>query len=203
MARWLEEDVLSLRRKALVYTGIAHSTGKYKEYYVGQGGRQLVRMGNFVNRSPYREKMFFIAFHAPFYDSGTNTDIYPFDGILDRLMKKFSKDIGFDIVDTPFSDLIHEKRSQFSITAYSFGEIFDGYIMFKTPIKEFVGITCIQDWFETEADFEHYWKNLSNKEASMEFSKIPFKEFMKSFCSGNPNYGEGFSSRFRRLPDID
>lgn len=203
MARWLEEDLLTQGKKALIATGIAHSTGKYKEYWVGQEGKQLVRMGNMVYKTPYKSKMFFIALHAPFYDSAGNRDIYPFDGVLDRLMKKFQKDIGFDVVNTPFENLSHQKRSPYSITAYSLGELFDGYIIFQTPIKQYVGISCIPDWLETESEFEHYWKNLSNKEASEEFSKIPFDEFKKTFCSGNPSYGEGFARRFRRLPDIE
>jgi uncharacterized iron-regulated protein len=202
MAKWLEKDLLKQGKKALIATGIAHSTAKYKEYWVGQKGKQLVRMGNLVYKNPYKSKMFFIALHAPFYDSAANKDIYPFDGALDRLMKRFQQDIGFDVVGTPFESLSHQTRSPYSITAYSFGELFDGYIIFRTPIKQYRGISCIPDWLKTEQDFEHYWKNLSNKEASVEFSKIPFDEFKKTFCSGNPSYGEGFARRFRRLPDI-
>jgi hypothetical protein len=202
MARSLEENVLSRGRPALVYTGIAHATGKYVEYYVGQGDRQLVRMGNMVYREPYKKRMFFVACHAPFYDSGTKADIYPFDGTLDRMMKAYGKDIGFDVVGTPFARLAHAKRSPYSITDHAFGELFDGYIMFRTPIKAYRGMTCVADWLETPADFEHFWKNLTNMEASQEFSKIPFEEFRATFCSDNPDYGEGFARRFRRLPDI-
>lgn len=203
MARWLEEDVLTPGRPALIYTGIAHSTAKFDEYYVGQKSRRLVRMGNMVYKDPYKRNMCFVALHAPFYDSGTRTDIYPFDGILDRLMKSYRKDIGFDVTGTPFAGLTHKDRSEYSITAYAFGDLYDGYIMFKTPIKECVGMTCIPDWITTEADFEYYWRNIPNKEASVEFSKIPFEEFRKTFCTGNPDYGEGFKRRFRRLPDVE
>jgi hypothetical protein len=63
-------------------------------------------------------------------------------------------------------------------------------------------MTCVADWIETPQDFEHYWRNLTNKEASQEFSKIPFEEFRATFCSDNPDYGDGFARRFRRLPDI-
>ncbi len=202
MARWLEEDVLSPGRPALIYSGIAHSTAKFDEYYVGQDGRRLARMGNMVYKDPYKKDMFFIALHAPFYDSGARADIYPFDGALDRLMRSYGKDIGFDVIGTPFAALSHKNRSEYSITAYTFGDLYDGYIIFKTPIKEYVGMTCIPEWISTQADFEQYWRNLPNKEASVEFSKIPFQEFRKTFCSGNPDYGKGFSRRFRRLPDI-
>ncbi len=203
MARWLAEDVLSPGRPALISTGIAHSTAKFDEYYVGQGDRRLVRMGNMVYREPYKKDMFFIALHAPFYDSGARADIYPFDGILDRLMRSYGRDIGFDVIGTPFAALTHKNRSEYSITAYTFGDLYDGYIIFRTPIKEYVGMTCIPEWISTQADFEQYWRNLPNKEASVEFSTIPFEEFRKTFCSGNPDYGEGFSRRFRRLPDIE
>jgi hypothetical protein len=203
MARWLEEDVLSRGRKALVYSGVAHATAKYEEYYVDQPGRQLVRMGNLVYREPYAGGMFFIALHAPFYDSGTRADIYPFDGALDRLMKTYGRDIGFDVVGTPFAELTHAARAEFSITAHPFGALFDGYAIFKAPIKSYVGISCVPDWIVTEADFEQFWRNLSNKEASRRFSEIPFEDFKATFCGDNPDYGEGFSRRFRRLPDID
>ncbi len=203
MAKWLEEDLLKKGKKALVSTGIAHSTAKFKEYWVGQDGKQLVRMGNMVFKAPYQSKMFFIALHAPFFDSAVRKDIYPFDGILDRFMRKFQRDIGFDVVGTPFEDLTHPTRSPFSITAYNFGELYDGYIIFRTPIKEYTGMTCIPDWLENEKEFEHYWRNISNKEASIEFSKIPFNEFKKTFCSDNPVYGNSFARRFRRLPDIE
>ncbi len=203
MARWLEEDVLLPGRPALVYTGVAHSMAKYDEYYVGQGARQLVRMGNMVYTDPYKRDMFFVALHAPFYDSGTRADIYPFDGALDRLMLSYRKDIGFDVKGSPFAGLTHKNRSEYSITAYAFGDLYDGYIMFKTPIKDYVGMTCIPEWISTEADFKQYWRNLPNKEASIEFSKTPFEEFRKTFCSGNPDYGEGFKRRFRRLPEIE
>jgi hypothetical protein len=203
MAKWLEEDLLKKGKKALISTGIAHSTAKFKEYWVGKDGKQLVRMGNLVYKDPYKSKMFFIALHAPFYDSASRKDIYPFDGILDRLMKKFQKDIGFDVVGTPFESLTHQSRSPFSITAYNFGDLYDGYIMFRTPIKEYRGISCIPDWLENEKEFEHYWRNISNKEASVEFSKIPFDDFKKTFCSDNPVYGNSFARRFKNLPDIE
>jgi len=117
-------------------------------------------------------------------------------------MKCFQKDIGFDVIGTPFESLVHQTRSSYSITAYTFGELYDGYIIFRTPIKQYGGISCIPDWLKTEKDFEHYWKNLANKEASLEFSKIPFEEFKKTFCSDNPAYGDSFARRFQSLPDI-
>lgn len=54
--------------------------------------------------------MFFIALHVPFYDSATNKNIYPFDEVLDRLMKSFQKDIGFDVFGTLFESLAHQRR---------------------------------------------------------------------------------------------
>lgn len=203
MAKWLEEDLLKQNKKALIYTGIAHSTAKFQEYWVGSEGKQLVRMGNMVYKDPYRSNMFFIALHAPFYDSGTRKDIYPFDGVLDKLMKSFQKDIGFDVVGTPFENLVHKSMSPFSITAYSFGQLYDGYVIFRTPIKEYRGISCIPDWLKSEKDFRQYWRNVPNKEASLEFSKIPFEQFKKTFCSDNPVYGDSFARRFQKLADIE
>jgi hypothetical protein len=201
MAESLEVAVLEPGRKALIFTGIAHSTAKYPEYWVGTD-RPLPRMGNLVYRKPYREDMFFICLHAPFYDSASGKDIYPFDGVLDRLMAGFRRDIGFDVVDTPFANLVHEPRSPGSITEFTFGELYDGYIMFKTPIKEYAGTTCIRDWITDEAGFRRFWRNLSSKEASQRISKIPVEEFLADRCAPRPDHGVEFRRRFRKLPDI-
>lgn len=201
MAEALEESVLRPGHKALVYIGIAHATGKFAEYRMGTE-QQLVRMGNLVYREPYREHMFFVALHAPFYDHGSQRDIYPFDGVLDELMLSFGKDIGFDVVGTPFEDLVHTQRSRYAITAYSFGELYDGYVMFRTPIKEYVGVTCIEDWVEDEQEFRSFARGLTNKKAGEMYSKMSLEEFRASHCAPRPDHGAEFSRRFRTLPDL-
>ena len=65
VSRSLEEAVLSQGHKALVFTGIAHATGKFAEYVSGTDV-QLVRMGNLVYKEPYRSRMFFVCLQAPF-----------------------------------------------------------------------------------------------------------------------------------------
>ena len=203
MALWLETDFLKKNHKALIYTGIAHSTGKFAEYVYGdKRGKQLLRMGNMVYKEPYKSDMFFVCLHSPFFDHATGRDIYPFDGILDRMMKSFQKDIGFDVIGTPFSILSHRQRSRYSITDYTFSELYDGYIMFKPPIKEYRGVTCIEDWITDQEEFRYYWRNLANKETSFAFSKIPFEKFKKDFCSPRPDQGADFKKRFVGLPDI-
>jgi hypothetical protein len=205
MARYLESELLSPGKKALVHTGIAHSTAKHAEFWLGgdKKGQRLMRMGNLVYKEPYKKDMVFICLHAPFYDSASRRDIYPFDGTLDRLMKTFQKDIGFDILGSPFESLSHKNRADLSITQYAFGELYDGYIIFKTPIKEYMGVTCIPEWITDEKEFRHFWRNLANKEASEKFSLMPFEEFKKDFCSPNADHGVNFRNRFRRLPEID
>ena len=201
MAETLEAAVLKPGRKALVFTGIAHATGKFKEYYFGTD-RQLVRMGNMIYREPYKSRMFFVCLHAPFWDSAREKDIYPFDGILDRLMLQFGRDVGFDVVDTPFENLLHRQTGRHAITWYRFGELYDGYVMFRTPIREFPGVTCIDEWIEDQADFEHFWRNVSNKEASESHSRTPFDEFKRDFCAPRPDHGVEFRKRFRHLPEL-
>jgi hypothetical protein len=156
-----------------------------------------------VYRDPYRKEMFFIALHAPFYDSGADREIYPFDGALDRSMARYRTSIGFDVVGTPLEDLRHRESDPHSITAFRFGELFDGYVIFATPIKEYVGVGCIEEWITDEAQFRYYWRHLSNKEASERFSEIPFEEFVGDFCAPRPGQGEQFHSRFRRLPELN
>jgi hypothetical protein len=201
MAEALEEGVLRPGHKALVFTGIAHATAKFPEYWYGTQ-KTLPRMGNLVFREPYKKKMFFIALHAPFYDSGTNKDIYPFDGVLDEMMAEFGRDIGFDVVGTPFAGLAHRERSPWSITAHRFGELYDGYVVFRTPIKEYVGVTCIDDWVTDERELRHVVRNLSNKQASETFSRMTLDEYRRDHCAPRPDHGAEFSRRFRNLPDL-
>ncbi len=200
MAESLEESVLEPGHKALVFTGIAHATGKFTEYRFGTD-QPLVRMGNLVYREPYRSKLFFVSLHAPFWDSAREKDIYPFDGVLDRLMLEFGRDVGFDVVGTPFENLLHRHAGRHSITWYRFGELYDGYVIFRTPIKEYTGVTCIEEWIEDEADFEHFWRNVSNKKASEAHSRTPFDEFKRDFCAPRPDHGDEFRKRFRRLSE--
>jgi hypothetical protein len=201
MAEALEEALLSKGLPALIVTGIAHSTAKFPEYWVGSDD-QLVRMGNLVYREPYRDRMHFIALHAPFYDSGTDRDIYPFDGVLDRLMLGYGRDIGFDVVGTPFADLRHQNPSPRSITSFSFGELYDGYVIHAEPLKETVGVTCIRDWIVNEEQYRDFWRNLTNKEASIYFSEIPFEQFQQDHCAPRADHGVEFRRRFRTLPDL-
>jgi hypothetical protein len=202
MAGALESHLLRKNLPALVFTGIAHATAKFTEYWVGTD-RPLPRMGNLVYREPYSSEMFFVSLHAPFYDSGTDSDIYPFDGRLDRLMAEFQQDIGFDVVDTPFETLLHENRSARSITAHEFGELFDGYILHRTPLREYVGVTCIEDWIIDEDQFRHYWRHIPNLEAAERFSGMSLDDFRAEFRAPRPDHGIEFRRRFRRLPELD
>jgi len=201
MAQELIDHVLRPGYPALIFTGIAHATGKFLEYRIGTD-RQLVRMGNLVNRAPYADDMFFIALHAPFYDSAGNQDIYPFDGILDQLMPAYGHDIGFDVVGSPFEPIVHERQSKRSITAYTFGELYDGYVMFRTPIKEYMGVTCIEDWVTDRDELLQVARGLGNKEASERFSTMTVEQFRAGHCAPRPDHGIEFRRRFQDLPDL-
>jgi hypothetical protein len=201
MAAELERELLGPGRPALVFTGVAHSTAKFQEYRYGTD-EQLVRMGNLVYREPWAGRMFFIALHAPFWDAGAGEDIYPFDGLLDRAMMAYRAPVGFDIVASPVEHLRHRRRSERAITAYEFGQLYDGYIMHGTPLKETVGVTCISDWIETEEELRHFWRNLPNKAASEHFSRLPLAEFRRDFCQPGSDHGLLFRNRFRNLPDL-
>lgn len=74
--------------------------------------------------------------------------------------------------------------------------------MFRTPIKEFAGVTCIEEWIEDEADFEHFWRNVSNGEASEEYSRTPFEQFKREFCAARSDHRAAFRKRFRHLPEL-
>ena len=202
MANELVTKLLEPRHPALVFTGTAHSTARFVEYRHGTD-EQLVRMGNMVRREPWADRMFFIALHAPFWDAGVKEDIYPFDGILDRAMALRRAAVAFDVGASPAAHLKHARQSERSITSYEFGELYDGYIMHATPLKETVGVTCVSDWIDTEDEYRHFWRNLSNREASEQFSQVPFDEFRRDFCIPRADYGLLFQRRFRKLPDLN
>lgn len=200
MAAELETRLLEADRPALVFTGIAHSTARFTEYRHGTD-QPLVRMGNLVLREPWADRMFFIALHAPFWDAAADREIYPFDGVLDRAMLAYRSPVGFDVGGSPVEGLSHRHRSERTITAHTFGELYDGYIMHATPLKEAMGVTCITDWIETADELRHFWRNLPNREASERFSRVPLAEFRRDFCAPRPDHGLLFRNRFRRLPD--
>jgi hypothetical protein len=160
-------------------------------------------MGNMVLREPWAGRMSFIALHAPLWDADAGEEIYPFDGRLDRLMLAYRAPIGFDVAGSPFAALQHERRSERSITALAFGQLFDGYIMHATPLKQTVGVTCISDWIETEEELRHFWRNLPNREASERFSQVPLEQFRRDNCMPRADHGLLFRNRFRKLPDLD
>jgi len=198
MAITLEKQVLSKGIPALVYTGIAHSTAKFKEYWIGTD-RQLVRMGNLVYRNPYKQRMWFIALHAPFFDSSARREVYPFNGMLDRLMQTYGQDLGFDVIRTPFARLRDRNSPPHSLLAHSFGELFDGYIIHKTPMREYQGVTCIPDWINDEEQYRWFWRHLPNKAAGQGYSEIPFAEYQKEACAPSTDHGDGFKRRFQKL----
>lgn len=201
MAEALETRLLRPGIRALIFTGIAHATGKFTEYRNGTD-QPLPRMGNLVYHEPYRSDMFFIALHAPFYDAAAGREIYPFDAVLDELMAAYGEDIGFNVVGTPFASLVHRERSPHSITAYTFGELYDGYVMFHTPIKRYEGVTCIDDWVTDESELRQLARNLPNPRASAEFAELSLEEFRRDHCAPRPDHGAEFKRRFRELPDL-
>lgn len=201
MAATLEEQVLEPGVEALIFSGVAHATAKFNEYWFGTD-RPLPRMGNLVYRTPYKDEMFFISLHATFWDAGTESDIYPFDGILDRLMLDYGRDIGFDVTGTPFESLEHSNKSTYAITQYRFGDLYDGYIIHRTPLRESLGVTCVSDWIASEDAFRHYWRHLGNKKAALSHAQTPFAEFKRDFCAPSPDHGVEFKRRFRNLPEL-
>jgi hypothetical protein len=201
MAAELEKHLLVPGQPALIYIGVAHSTAKFTEYRYGTD-QPLPRMGNMVYREPWAGRMFFIALHAPFWDAGTGADIYPFDGVLDRAMLSYRAPVGFDTSGAPFDRLGHARRSERAITFYEFGQLYDGYIMHATPLRETVGVTCISDWIVTAEQFRHFWRSMPNRQASERFSAMPLNEFRRDFCAPSADHGLLFRNRFRKLPSL-
>lgn len=198
MAEQLEAHVLRLGRPALIYVGIAHATAKFTEYWLGTD-RPLPRMGNLVYREPYTEAMWIVALHAPFFDAASRRSIYPFNGTLDRVMAAYRQDIGFDLPGSPFEGLRDRHPAPYSQTAHAFGELFDGYIIHRTPILAYGGVTCIPDWIPDEAEYRWYGRHLPSLEASRALDSLPFSEYRAHACDPSADHGEGFARRFKAL----
>jgi hypothetical protein len=201
MAAELEQHLLVTGQPALIFTGVAHGTAKFTEFRYGTD-QPLPRMGNLVYREPWADRMFFIALHAPFWDAGTGVDIYPFDGLLDRAMLSYRGPVGFDVSLSPFAGLVHARRSERSITAYEFGELYDGYIMHAVPLRETVGVTCIPDWIETDEQFRHFRRSMPNRAAADRFADMALGQFRSDFCAPSADHGLLFRRRFRTLPAL-
>ena len=203
MASYLENDVLSKNRKALVYMGEYHTTAKFKRYELDDNNQPTIiaRMGNLIYKEPYKGRMFFVRLHAPFEDG--NSYIFPFNGRLDRLMKRFKRDIGFDVVGTPFADLADDTPLLQTIRSYKLGELYDGYIIFKEPLKETMGVTCIKDWVATPDEYRFFWRHIAKEKSAHYYGDLSFEEYLKQHCAPNDgDYGDGFKRRFAHLPDL-
>lgn len=85
---------------------------------------------------------------------------------------------------------------------HRFGDLYDGYIIHRTPLRESLGVTCVSDWIASEEAFRNYWRNLGNKKAALSHAQKPFAEFKREFCAPNPDHGVEFKRRFRKLPEL-
>ena len=200
MAKALERQVLSRHWPALVYGGLAHATAKFTEYSMNTG-RPLPRMGNLVYRDPYKSEMWFIAMHAPFYDPCHQKPVFPFNGALDRLMTVHGQDLGFDVVGSPFATLRDAHPCPKSQLAQAFGELVDGYIIFKSPLREYACVTCTIDWVRNPKQYRWFCRHLPNKEASEELSRVPFVDFQKRLEAICRQDAESLRRTFQRLGD--
>jgi hypothetical protein len=176
MARALERQILAKDLPALVHCGIAHATAKYTEYWVGTD-KPLHRMGNMIYHSPYKERMWIVSLHASFYDSATRREVFPFGGLLDRLMLTYRRDIGFDVLGTPFEKVCGPYTSPQSQLAHTFGEMFDGYIIRGIPMSDYLGTSPMPDWVQDESNYQWYRMHVVNKAWGEALSKMTFAEY--------------------------
>lgn len=198
MAMVLERQILAKNLPALVHCGIAHATTKHTEYWVGTD-RPLPRMGNMIYRSPFKERMWIVSLHAPFYDSATRREVFPFGGLLDRLMLTYRRDIGFDVVGTPFEQVRGPSTSPRSQLAHAFGEMVDGYIIPGIPMADYLGTSPVPDWIRDEADYQWYRLHVENKKWSKDLLKMTFTEYRQYEQAHTDENTKMLRRRFRAL----
>lgn len=162
MAETVQEEIISKRQKALVYTGINHAFTRFRQpVYNAETGevRHIsARMGNRIYNE-IGDRVFMIFLHSPWPPvTGFGDPVtYAADGVIDALMAKRppeSRAVGFDLTDSPFGELPAE-TSYWSHAADTFQiDMFsDGWI-YQKPLWEYEGVTVIDNWFNSENRLE-------------------------------------------------
>lgn len=140
------------RTKILGIMGSHHAFTKYREPELKLiddkkifAGFKTIRFGNHLHRL-YREKLYNICFYDP-WDSISNSvkSQPPAGGIIERIISPHYKEIGFDLVNSPWGEL--QDNSIYSLGYYDFRlkQIFDGMI-FTGKLEDLKPITPIPDF---------------------------------------------------------
>ena len=184
MARTVMSEIVDKDEKALIYSGINHAITKFKQPFYDKETNEVIRfnnerMGNIIYDA-IGERCMTIFLHSPWYGLDYEM-VYPVDGVIDVLMKTHQQyPIGFDVVDSPFGNLIAD-TSEWA-TAYEdfkLSDYCDGYI-FTKPISEYEGVSYQEGFINSEnlADATLNFPNTEIKQRKM--SIATFKRLANS-----------------------
>ncbi len=137
MAEVILKEFVEPGHKALIYCGMHHAFTRYRQPIISGPERRVTgrmndRTGNLV-RERIGDRTFTVALHQP-WDCGKRPGhMYPASGAIDVVMRKRNcEPVGFDVVETPFSE-IEDSETYYALGYKKFmlGDFCDGYIFLQ------------------------------------------------------------------------
>jgi hypothetical protein len=121
-------------RSVVVYTGMHHAFTRYYQAELSLTGKATTymdRMGNILFRR-FGEQVFLVALHRPIWCGSPAEPAYclPFAGRIDCAASKIGRHVGFDVVNSPLSELPFESTDYYAFghNALRFVDYTDGYV---------------------------------------------------------------------------
>lgn len=134
MADRVVQHLAKTGRSIVVYTGMHHAFTRYYQAELSLAGTATAymdRMGNILFRR-FGEQVFLIALHRPVWCGSPAEPSYclPFAGRIDCAASKIGRPVGFDVVDSPLSELPFERTDYYTYghKALRFVDYTDGYV---------------------------------------------------------------------------
>jgi len=136
-------------RSVVVYTGMHHAFTRYHQAELSRTGAVMAymdRMGNILFRA-LGEQVFLVALHRPIWCGSPDEPSYclPFAGRIDCAASQIGRQIGFDVVGSPLSELPFERTDYYTYghNALRFVDYTDGYVWLG-GIDSFQPVTIIE-----------------------------------------------------------
>lgn len=149
MADLVIKHLAQQSRSVMVYAGMHHAFTRYYQAELSMAGvatAYMDRMGNILARA-LGNQVFLVALHKPIWCGNPAELSYclPFAGQIDCVASKIGQPIGFDVVNSPLSQLPFEPTDYYSYghNALRFVDYTDGYIWFG-GIESFKPVTVIE-----------------------------------------------------------
>ena len=134
MADKVVKHLAKTGRSIVVYTGMHHAFTRYYQAELsltGTATAYMDRMGNILFRR-FGEQVFLIALHKPIWCGSPAEPSYclPFAGRIDCAASRIGRQVGFDVVNSPLSELRFELTDYYAYghNALRFTDYTDGYV---------------------------------------------------------------------------